>query len=340
MIFKLSIDRTIKLLLYTIIVMSSIFSFAKNNGSSCQQVQDVVDHGQTYMQFVFTDNQGNYTAGYLESYDDPSKGSLFLCVHPIPVQSQSKLHMQQLQQFHTASIARMKQQAILRSPVTQRQQVDQLYLQGRITPEQAMGYYHQIEYGSLIAQAQRQAKEIRKKYKNKETSFGQKKTQERERKSKIAREEIERLSQSNHIITRNCNKEDSSFQKVMHDRAKAFELSLKNQTQTSKQCKINRQTAGFLQAQNIDIAQFQRIEGLPIQHQLTQELVDVLDAVADYAEQHHYEIYQTHVTKHCAYLASLTQQSNLDGTLQQTIQGTNCCHGISDYLKGMVSSTA
>ncbi|MBP6870358.1 hypothetical protein KBC04_05720, partial [Candidatus Babeliales bacterium] len=334
---KLSINRTIQLLLYTIILMSSIFSFAKNNGSSCQQVEDVIDNGQRYMQFVFTDNQGNYTAGYLESYDDPSKGSLFLCIDPLPLQNKSKLHMQQLQQFHTASIARMKQEAILRSSVTQRQQVDQLYLQGSITAEQAMGYYQHIEHAPLIVQAQKKAKEIRKKYKNKKTSSDQKKTQDGERKSKIASQEIERLSQSNNLITRNCNKEDSSFQKVMNDRAKAFESSLKNQTSTSKKFKINRQTAGFLQDQNIDATQFQQVEGLPIQHQLTQELVDVLDVVADYAEQHHYEIYQTHLTKYCAHLASLTQQSNFEGALQQTIEGTNCCHGISHYLQGMVS---
>lgn len=88
----------------------------------------------------------------------------------------------------------------------------------------------------------------------------------------------------------------------MNKRSQAFELSINNPTPTTKHITINSQTAAFLQVQGIDIAQFQQIEGLPIQHQLTHELVDVLDAVAEYAQQHDYEIYQTHLTKYCAHV--------------------------------------
>ena len=160
-----SINRTIKLWLYVIILISSVFSLAKNNELSCQQIEDVVNNGQRYMQFVFADSQGYYTAGYLESYDDPSKGSLFCSIHLNSIQNQNVLQMQQLQELHTASIAGMKQHAISRNLVTQRWQVDQLFLQNLISAEQAMKCYQQIDYAPLVAQAQKKAKKLRKSYK-------------------------------------------------------------------------------------------------------------------------------------------------------------------------------
>ena len=138
--------------------MCSVLSFAKNNSSTCQQIEDVIHNGKKYMQFVFSDPQGNYTAGYLESYNDPSNGSLFCSIDPIPVKNPSLLHMQQLEQFHKASIACMKQHAASHSQVTQRQQVDKLFIERSITSEQAMAYYQQIEYAPLIAQAQKKQK--------------------------------------------------------------------------------------------------------------------------------------------------------------------------------------
>ena len=166
------------------------------------------------------------------------------------------------------------------------------------------------------------------------------------KKSNIASQEIQKeiakqdqslREQNKNLISRG---QDNSFQKVMDQRSKSFEASIKNPTISNEKISINVVTAGFLQAQGIDTTQFQQVEGLPIQHQLTHELVEILDAVADYAQQHQYEIYQTHLTKYCAHLASLSQQSNIEGALEQAIDGTNCCHGIQHYLEGMVSGIA
>ncbi len=169
------------------------------------------------------------------------------------------------------------------------------------------------------------------------------------KKSNIASQEIQRLREHNNNQASKINHEaksrvsqnqDSSYQQVMDKRSQAFESSITNPTPVTKLIKINSQTIDFLQVQGIDTIPFQQIEGLPIQHQLTYELVDALDTIADYAHQHHYEMYQTHLTKYCVHLASLSQQSNLEGALEQAINGTNCCHGITHYLEGMVSGVA
>ncbi len=73
---------------------------------------------------------------------------------------------------------------------------------------------------------------------------------------------------------------------------------------------------------------------MPIQQQVTGELVDILDAVAQHASNHH-ELYQTSLTKYCAQLAQVSQQSNLAGALQQALDGTNCCHTINHYVQGL-----
>jgi len=130
---------------------------------------------------------------------------------------------------------------------------------------------------------------------------------------------------------------NSSYQQVMDKRLQAFESSLKNQKTTIEQVQITSQTRGFLQAHGIDPVQFQKIEGVPIQHHLTRELVEILDAVADSALHHQYAMYQKNLIQHCADLASLSQQSNHQGVLQQAIEGTNCCHGIKHYLNGIAS---
>jgi len=151
--------------------------------------------------------------------------------------------------------------------------------------------------------------------------------------SKILVQDLQNLRVQNQL----AKSDDNSFQKIMEHRSKVIDNSIKNSIPTVQSIKINPQTAGFLQAQGIDTQQFAQIEGLPIQHQLTQELIEVLDGVADFAMQHRHELYQTHLTKYCAHLASMTQQSNMQGALQQAINGTNCCHGIQHYLIGMVS---
>lgn len=172
------------------------------------------------------------------------------------------------------------------------------------------------------------------------------------KKSSISSQKIQRLHEYNNNqvakINRNaegrsnsearstvsCN-QDSSCRQVMNQRSKAFESSIAITVPTTEYIKINSQTVAFLQSQNIDATQFAQIEGLPIQHQLTHELVDILDAVADYAQQHDYEIYQTHLTKHCAHLALLFQKSNGDGTQRWALVCNNIIKngGINDMPK-------
>lgn len=160
-------------------------------------------------------------------------------------------------------------------------------------------------------------------------------------KSRANSQEIYRLRERNNKqISKISGNQGSSFQKVMDKRSKAFASSINNPKPATERIKINSQASAFLQVQGIDTTQFQQIEGLPIQHQLTHELVDVLDVVANYAQHHQHEICQTHLTKYCAHLASLSQQSNIEGALEQAINGTNCCHGIAHYLEGMVFGVA
>jgi hypothetical protein len=141
------------------------------------------------------------------------------------------------------------------------------------------------------------------------------------------------------IIVKFDSEQNSSFQKIINQRSAAFEKSIHTITPTSDQLKINNQTVAFLNMQGIDIVQFQEVKGLPIQHQLTHELVDVLDTLSEYALRYHHEVYQTDLTKYCVHLASLSQQSNMQGALEQAIDGANCCHGIQHYLEGMVTAT-
>lgn len=158
------------------------------------------------------------------------------------------------------------------------------------------------------------------------------------KKSNVNLQEIEKLQKNNdNQISKVACHQDSSYQQVMDKRSKAFENSINNPTSTIAHININNQTRVFLQAQGVDVNQFQQIEGLPIQHQLTHELIDVLDTVADYVQQHQHTISHIDLIKHCANLASLSQQSNAQGAVQQAIDCTNCCHGITHYLQGMVS---
>ena len=78
------ISRMVKLLLYMIILWYSAFSYAKNSPVTCQQIEDVMCNGTRYMQLVFADSKGNYTTGYLESYDNPSKSCLFYVFNEVP----------------------------------------------------------------------------------------------------------------------------------------------------------------------------------------------------------------------------------------------------------------
>ncbi|MBP6869931.1 EndoU domain-containing protein [Candidatus Babeliales bacterium] len=160
-----------------------------------------------------------------------------------------------------------------------------------------------------------------------------------EKRPLITSQEIQTLQQQNHDLAdfHSQAQEHSPFQKVMENRSNAFEESLKNQTPTTKKYSLNPDTAGFLQAQGIDTSQFQQLDGLDIQHLLTKELLDVLDSVVNLSLYKNLEIYQQNLAQYCATLASLSQQCNQAGLLPETIQGTNCCHGITHYLDGSLT---
>lgn len=158
--------------------------------------------------------------------------------------------------------------------------------------------------------------------------------------SNIARNELQDVfAQNQSVAMKNQSVQNGSFDKVMHDRSQSLQASLSNAVPTDKQMKINPQTIGFLQAQGIDTAQFEQINGLSIQHQLTHELIHVLDSVANYSLQNH-QSYQLNLTQYYAHIASLTQQSNMQGALTQAVQGTNCCHGLYHYMNGCVENAA
>ncbi len=107
------------------------------------------------------------------------------------------------------------------------------------------------------------------------------------KKSNISSQEIQKevakqdqkLGEQNNPILKVHNDKNSSYQQVMDKRSKAFTSSINNPTPVIELIKINSQTTAFLQAHGIDTIQFQQIEGLSIQHQLTHEFVEVSDLV-------------------------------------------------------------
>jgi hypothetical protein len=66
---------------------------------------------------------------------------------------------------------------------------------------------------------------------------------------------------------------------------------------TTVQLTIKSQTAGFLQAHNIDVAQFQKVNGVAIQHYLTKELVEIFNSIANCAL-HGNDMYQKNLINH------------------------------------------
>ncbi len=333
---------------------------AKKNNVSCQQMHDVIDeHGQRFMQFVFSSPNDKYTVGYVESYDDPSKGSFFCYLHPIVVQNQNVISMQQLQQSHSLSVTNMKQRALANSPVTQRQQIDILVASGRMSVDQAMMHYQQIEYAPLIEQAKKQAKNIRKQDKKKKNKLKHVQESKNNTSSPVVPNKSHQVkapqtpttnhpsTAQNQLIqklkniqtqqsTKNYQDKTDIFQNVMEQRSKALQASITDQKNTHEYHAINSLTAGFLQAQGIDILPFTQGQGLPIQHQITGELVNILDAVAQLTE-NNFSIPLNSLAQYCAQLASLTQQANQKADLQQALNGADCCHGLQHYLQGMVA---
>ena len=126
----------------------------------------------------------------------------------------------------------------------------------------------------------------------------------------------------------------------MLGRVQALKDSVTYQKTTQKNFKIKDQTRGFIQAQGLNQHLFEQVNGLPIQHQITNELLDVLDSVADYALHHPHQILQQHLISYCANLSSLTQQANHSNDLSVAMQGTNCCHGLYHYMNSLAGDVA
>ncbi len=322
----------------------------------CQQLQDVWFYGKRYMQFMFDDGNPNCTTGYLEPYDDASLGVFIANFQPISPGQSIAARQQEFAQAHQKSIASMKQRALQNSPVSQRQNVDMLYCQGRISSEQAIEYYQQIEHARLLPQAQKAAQQARKKdKKNKKKSTAaptqkivapqpvpvvSQKIQQPQvvQKSNIAALQIAQMQEQNHDAKTLIDKNNTSFHQILDARAQALQKSLDSSSVTTKHTQIKAQTLGFLQAQGIATLPFEQLQGLPIQHQLTHELIDVVDQLAVHMQKYPDQLVQTDLAKYCAHLAGLTQQANQEQAVSVALEGANCCHGLQQYLQGMAMS--
>jgi len=130
------------------------------------------------------------------------------------------------------------------------------------------------------------------------------------------------------------------FKNVMLGRVQALKDSVTYQKTTQKNFQMKDQTRGFIQAQGLNQHLFEQVGGLPIQHQITNELLDVLDSVADYALHHAHQTLQQHLISYCANLSSLTQQANHSNDLSVAMQGTNCCHGLYHYMNSLAGDVA
>ncbi len=329
---------------------------ARPQEPACKQLQDVWFHGKRYMQFMFDDSNPNCTTGYLEPYDDASLGVFITNFQPISPGQSITARQQEFAQAHQKSIASMKQRALQGSPVLQRQNVDMLYCQGRISSEQAIEYYQQIEHARLLPQVQKAAQQARKKDKKNKKKFTATPAQKiavpqsvsvvPERiqqpqvvqKSNIAALQIAQMHERNHDAKTLIDKNNTSFHQILDARAQALQKSLDPSLVTIQQTQIKAQTLGFLQAQGIATLPFEQVQGLPIQHQLTHELIDVVDQLAVHMQKYPDQVVQTDLAKYCVQLAGLTQQANQEQAISVALEGTNCCHGLQQYLQGLAMS--
>ncbi len=343
-------------LIFGLFLILPVFVCARPQEPACKQLQDVWFHGKRYMQFMFDDGNPHCTTGYLEPYDDASLGVFITNFQQISPGQSIAARQQEFVQAHQKSIASMKQRALQGSPVSQRQNVDMLYCQGKISSEQAIEYYQQIEHARLLPQAQKAAQQARKKdkkCKKKSTvTPAQKiavpqpvpvvsqKIQQPQvvQKSNIAALQIAQMQEQNHDAKTLIDKNNTSFHQILDARAQALQKSLDSSSVTTKHTQIKAQTLGFLQAQGIATLPFEQVQGLPIQHQLTHELIDVIDQLAVHMQKHPDQVVQTDLAKYCAQLAGITQQANQEQAVLVALEGTNCCHGLQQYLQGMAMS--
>jgi hypothetical protein len=121
----------------------------------------------------------------------------------------------------------------------------------------------------------------------------------------------------------------------MHDRSRALEESLQQDISQVATYELKDETIQTLQAYNIDPTIFLTTDGLAIHHQLTHEIVTVLDNLADIAIRNITNIDIQMSSLVCAQTAALAQQENKGHRLSQAVSATNCSHGLFHYVDGM-----
>jgi len=152
-------------------------------------------------------------------------------------------------------------------------------------------------------------------------------------KQPIDQSELEQTYQEHHNNLQNST--NQIFTTTLKKRNLPFDKSLQNQTRATKHFALKPATIGFLQAHNIDHRQFIKLHGLAIQHQLTHELIDNLNAFADIATKQRHNQNLMPIIKAGASVSSMAQDFNQANRLFDAISGTNCSHGFLHYLHGM-----
>ncbi|MDP3787711.1 MAG: hypothetical protein Q8Q60_00155 [Candidatus Chromulinivorax sp.] len=132
------------------------------DGDHTKQLDDIIYKGEQYKQYVFVDDNGQYTTGYLESYDG-QRGQLFISPEYLAVPTSRTF--QQIQQFHAyhgQSVQSMRMHALSNTVHYQKFVIDAMAAQGRMTPQQAMEAHKNIEYTSTLRAAQAAVKQYHK----------------------------------------------------------------------------------------------------------------------------------------------------------------------------------
>lgn len=132
-----------------------------------------------------------------------------------------------------------------------------------------------------------------------------------------------------------ANSTNKTFTTTLEKRNLPFDKSLQNQIRATHSFALRPATIGFLQAHNIDHRPLMELHGLAIQHQLTHELIENLNAFADLATAQRHNQNLIPIIKAGASVSSMAQDFNQSNRLLDAISGTNCSHGFLHYLHGM-----
>ena len=126
------------------------------------RIEDVMDNGKKCKQYVFVNENSQYSTGYLISYDGKSASLFKLCKLETAKLDVNFTKTLQFAQQHDQSTLRMKVNYLNKSPITQRQKVDWLFNNRYITDRQAIQKYLQIEYASDLGLAKAAVKQFEK----------------------------------------------------------------------------------------------------------------------------------------------------------------------------------